>query len=162
MKGKKLVQILTGMIAAILLFGMNAFAQTGKEAALAAAKKEVPSGYKLKDSDHDTEDHQWEFEFLSKNKKTSYEVTVHDTTGKVLKTEMEKRYDNGGKKVVLSKSKAKKTVRKVFKGAKIKSVKKKKDDGRYTYKVKFTYKKASGKAEVNAQTGKVIEWTLYY
>ena len=75
--------------------------------------------------------------------------------------EMEKK-DRGAKRVKISKADAKKAVRKIFKKAVFKSVKKKKDDGRYYYKVKFSSGKRSGKAEVNAGTGSVMEWSVLY
>ena len=35
-------------------------------------------------------------------------------------------------------------------------------DGRYIFRIRFTADGYTGEAEVNAATGKVIEWTKYY
>ena len=146
----------------VLTMSAAASASVSKEAALEAAKKVIPASCKLKKAELDKEDREWEFEFLSRNKKTKYEVTVHTETGAVKEAEMERRYDNGGRSVKISSKKAKKAVKKLFGKIRITSAKKRKDDGKYVFKIRFTAKGYKGKAEVNAATGKVIEWTKYY
>ena len=158
-------QIKAGIIIALgLLLSMSvvSLAQVSERAALQAAKKEIPKSCTLQKSEHDGEDGEWEFDFLTRNRKTEYEVTVNADTGAVRKVEMEQRGDRGGKKVKITVKKAKKAVKKLFGVIRITSAKKKKDDGRYIFRIRFTADGYTGEAEVNAATGKVIEWTKYY
>ena len=146
----------------LLIFSMSVFADVTKEEARKTARKKVPSSYKLNEEKYEAEDQEWEFEFYSKDKKTEYEVHIDVHTGKVKKKDMEKRFEKGGRCVRISSKCAKKVVRKKFKGCKIKSVKKKKEDGRYFYKVKFRWKGHSGEAKVSTGTGRLIGWTINY
>ncbi len=138
-------------------FTAQAAAAVSKDAALKTAQAEVSSKAVLRESEWDEEDGEWEFEFRTKDKKTTYDVTVDGSSGALRKVEMEKK-SSKAKKYAVSKKDAKKTVKKAFSGAKNLKVKKKTDDGSKIYVVTFCTDSYKGKAEVNGKTGKIIEW----
>lgn len=146
----------------MLSLGISVSAQLTKEEALDRAKKLVPASCKITEVSYDKETHEWECEFLTKNKSCEYEIKVDDNTGKITKIEMEKRRDKGGCFVRISKKRAKKAVTKKFKDAVVTKVKRCKDDGFYIFRVWFYGKGYTGNAEVNASTGKINEWTKYF
>lgn len=146
----------------LLAFGITAFANVTKEEALDIAAKVVPAGCTVTELSYDEEDHEWECEFLTKNKVAEYEVNVHEATGRITKIEMEKRHDKGGCHSCISKKRAKKAVTKKFPDAVVTKTKRCKDDGRYIVRVWFYGNGYTGDAEVNASTGKINEWTKYF
>ena len=165
MKKRSRVKMGTAMLLSavcLVILGMSVFADVTKEEAGKIARERVPSSYKLNEEKYEAGEQEWEFEFYSKDKKTEYEVHIDVHTGKVKKKDMEKRFEKGGRCVRISPGCAKKAVRKKFKGCKVKSVKKKKEDGRYFYKVKFRWKGNSGEAKVSTGTGRLIGWTVIY
>lgn len=146
----------------LLMFPAGVFANVTKEEALSTAKAKVPSGCAVTEVSFNKKAGTWECEFLSKDKKKEYEVVVEAASGKVLKLEMEKVYDKGGKSVCITASKAKKAVLKRFKGVTVTRVRKAKDDGRYIFRVWFKSAAFHGDAEVNAKTGVVNEWRKFF
>ena len=145
-----------------LSLGISASAKVTKEEALNLAKKQVPSCCKVTEVSYDEETHQWECEFLTKRKKAEYEIRVDEETGKIVKIEMEKQCDKGGRCVRISKKKAKKAVMKKFKDATVTKVKLCRDDGFLIFRVSFYGNGYTGNAEVNARTGKINEWTQLF
>lgn len=147
---------------ALLLCPFTAAATVAKEDALAAARKEIPSSCKLRESEWDKNDKEWEFEFRTKDKKTDYDVTVNGETGAVKKVEMDVRKPGKAKKYSITEKAAKKAVTRQFSGATIKKVKKATDDGRKVYKITFKADGYKGSAEVNGKSGKLTEWEKIY
>ena len=161
--GRRLLQMLL-LCSLILAFGLTASADLTREQALNVARKQVPSSYRLTRADHEAEDMEWEFDFLSKNSRIQFEVTVNEHTSKVIEVERTNLFDLGGRSVDITPAKAKKAVKAKFKKARITAVRIDTDtepDGkRYVYEVKFRIGSTRGEADVNAQTGKLIKWTL--
>ena len=83
-------------------------------------------------------------------------------TGEVKKQEMENKADKGGRVVGIRKSVAEKAVRKLFRDAVVTRSKKCMDGGFYIFRVWFRSDAYMGNAEVNAKTGRVIEWTKFF
>ena len=113
-------------------------------------------------AEHEKDEREWEFVYLSKTRKTKYEIHVDDTTGKVTEVEMEKVNRGCASCYRISRTCAKKAVLKIMKGSKITGVKKKRSGCRCTYRVTFRSETYRGYAVVNAGTGKVIAWEKKY
>ena len=164
MKKNRLISALMLFVICLLSFGISAVADLTKAEILAIAKAEVPSGCRMTEADYDKENKEWECEYLTRNKKKEYEIIVDAVSGRVKRKEMENKYDKGAKcgcKSV-SKKKVRASVKKLFEDAVITKVKKCKDDGYWIYRVWFHGDGYRANAEVNAATGKVIEWTKYF
>ena len=161
-KRKKLTPALFLTAFFLLSIGTTAFANVTKEEALDIAAKYVPAGCRVTELSYDEESHEWECEFLSKKKANEYEVNVSEATGKVTKIEMEKRHDKGGCCFCISKKRAEKAVKKKFPDAAVTKVKRCKDNGRSIIRVWFCGNGYTGDAEVNASTGKINEWTMFF
>lgn len=145
----------------VLLLGsvpVSAAPAISKKDALKIAGKYVPSGSKLKESDWDEDSSDWDFDFLTKNKKAKYELTIDGNTGKLLEIEKEDRSFPSAGSYSVSKKAAKKKVLKTFKNAKIVKVRKTKEKGAKVYKITFTTSSYRGSAVVHGRTGKIIEW----
>ena len=148
----------------LMAFGISAMADLTKAEILTIARAEVPSGCRLTEASYDKKEKVWECEYLTRNKKIEYEITVEAVSGKVKKKEMENKCNKGAKcdcKSV-SKKKVRASVRKLFEDAAITKVKKCRDDGFWIYRVWFHGDGYRGNAEVNAATGVVIEWTKFF
>ena len=154
----KIFSICLAVVMMLCAFSAQAASKIDYDAALKAARKCVPSGSKVVDYEWDKEDNEWDFEFVTKDKKRDYDVKVNGTSGKVKEADMEVRHVKKTKTYKISKKKAQSIVKKYFKNVTIKSTKKATDDGCKVYKVRFTTPKYKGKAHVHGKTGKVIEW----
>ena len=97
------------------LLALTASADLTREQALNVARKQVPSSYRLTRADHEAEDMEWEFDFLSKNSRIQFEVTVNEHTSKVIEVERTNLFDLGGRSVDITPAKAKKAVKAKFK-----------------------------------------------
>ena len=145
----------------VLLLGcvpVSAAPAISKNKALKIAGKYVPSGSKLKEIDWDEDSTDWELDFLTKNRKTKYELEIDGKTGKLLEIEKESRSFPAAGSYKVSKKAAKKKVLKTFKNAKIVKVRKAKKRGAKVYKITFTSSSYRGRAVVHGRTGKIIEW----
>ena len=141
---------------------LTACAAVSKKQAEEAAKKMVAASCRCISAEHEKDDREWEFGYLSKTRKTKYEIHVDDTTGKVTEVEMEKVNRGCASCYRISRTCAKKAVLKIMKGSKITGVKKKRSGCRCTYRVTFRSETYRGYAIVNAGTGKVIAWEKKY
>ena len=137
-------------------------AAVSKKEAEKAAEKVVAASCRRTSAEHEKDEREWEFVYLSKTRKTKYEIHVDDTTGKVTEVEMEKVNRGCASCYRISRTCAKKAVLKIMKGSKITGVKKKRSGCRCTYRVTFRSETYRGYAVVNAGTGKVIAWEKKY
>ncbi len=158
----KPLAVLTLSLILTLIMCLPAFAAVSKAQAMKTAKKMVPASCRCTEAEHEKDDREWEFEYLSKDRKTKYEVHVDDTTGKVTELEMEKVNKGCACSYRISAAKANKAVLKIMKGAKITGTRKKRSGCRCTYRISFKSKWYTGYAVVNARTGKVIRWEKHY
>lgn len=111
----------------ILLLGfipVYAAPSVPKKEALKIARRYVPSGSKLTESEWEKNSSNWEFDFLAKDRKVKYEVAVDGGSGKLLELEKECRCFFKACRYSVSKKAAKKIVLN-FKGAKIVKITKK-------------------------------------
>ena len=124
---------------------LTACAAVSKKQAEEAAKKMVAASCRCISAEHEKDEREWEFGYLSKSRKTKYEVHVGCASC-----------------YRISRTCAKKAVLKIMKGSKITGVKKKRSGCRCTYRVTFRSETYRGYAVVNAGTGKVIAWEKKY
>ena len=129
-----------------------------KKEALKIARRYIPSGSKLTESEWEKSSSDWEFEFLTKNRKIKYEVAVDGISGKLLELEKEYRCFSRTYQYSVSKKAAKKIILKSFKDAKIAKIVKKTWKGTRVYKITFTTPTYRATAVVHGGTGKIIEW----
>ena len=129
-----------------------------KKEALKIARRYVPSGSKLTESEWEKGSSNWEFDFLTKNRKVKYEVAIDGTSGKLLEVEKECRCFPRACRYTVSKKSAKKKVLKTFKGAKIVKIAKKTRKCARVYKITFTTPTYRAAAVVHGRSGKIIAW----
>ena len=155
--GKSLLYILF----LILLLGfipVYAAPAVSKKEALKIARRYVLSGSKLSESEWEKDSSNWEFDFLTKNRKVKYEVAVDGTSGKLLEVEKECRCFPRACCYSVSKKAAKKKVLKTFKSAAIVKITKKTWKGAKVYKITFTTPTYRATAVIHGRSGKIIAW----
>lgn len=165
MNNRKLTRIAALILAVILVLGCAdalAAGRVSRQTALKTAKKHVPSTAKLTDSEWDKEDGEWEFKFITANRKKAYEVIIDGKTGRLKEIEMKVLNVPKAKKYAVTKKAAEKAVLKAFKSAKDLSIRKRKDDGSRIYEVTFKTSKYRCEVKVHGETGKIIEWEKKY
>lgn len=164
MKHTTLFRVFVWMLAIMLALGcVNALAAsiTQKEA-LKIAKKALPVKAKLVETEWDQKDREWEFEFLTENQKTEYEITVSKDTGKVTEIEMEKKNVRKAQQYSVKRSEAKKAVLAAFPGARNLKAEKVTDNGSRIFRITFVTEAFRGKAKVHGESGKIIAWEKNY
>ena len=92
----------------------------------------------------------------------SYEVKINPETSAVVKVESERRNDRGSRQAVLTDQQAVEGVLAAYPGAALQYVQLQRDDGLYEYEVVFTTSEFTGKVQVNAENGQVLERELNY
>ena len=127
-----------------------------KSTAVKTAKKYVPSGAVLKDTDREGDG--WEVEF--KKKKTEYTVLI-SSANKLLEKDMERVNMHGGQNKKVTAAKATAIVQSTYSPTSILKATARYDDG-YVYKVAFKGKKYLGVAVVNRTNNTIIESTKVY
>ena len=91
-----------------------------------------------------------------------YEVKIDPNTSAVVKVESERKDDRGSRQATLTEQQAADSVLAAYPGATLQYVQLKRDDGLYEYEVVFTTADHSGKVQINAETGLVLERELNY
>lgn len=106
----------------------------------------------------------YEIEFYKGTYEYSYEINAK--SGKILKKEVEKEKQKKEKSSYIGKSKAKSIALKHagLKASEVDYIKVKldKDDGIAVYEIEFYKKNKEYNYEINAKTGKIIEWEMEY
>jgi len=124
------------------------------------AQKHVPSTAKFVGSEE--EDRYFEVAFYDEENKEGFEVEVNKETGAVKKVESQLSNDEGGREILLTEDDAKKVVKDRF--AEISSITAvlTKDNGLFEYEVSFKAEGFYGDADVNAETGVILDSVIKY
>lgn len=124
------------------------------------AKEHVPSTATFVKNDE--EKTKFELEFYDSTQGATYDVEVSKDEERVMEVTMDKDSDLGGKSVKITEAQAKKLVTDEFTGAKVSNVYLNVDDNLYTYDVDFRADDFYGDAELNAETGEMLESKIKY
>lgn len=147
------------IVAAIILSTTFTQAMTLDEAK-EIAKKYVPSTATFVTSEE--EENKFEVMFHDDKNEEGFEVEINKETKQVKKVESQLDNDLGSKTVKLSESDVKKIVKKAFDGITSISANLTKDNGLYEYEVNFKSNDFYGNADVNPETGAILESTIKY
>lgn len=131
----------------------------GNDAAVAAAKAEVPANSQIINSYVD--DGKYNVHFKDANG-DRYEVEVSTLTNKVLEVEIDRMVRTESRNVVITPEQAKEVVLKAYPDAKNVSVFTDRDDHKVEYEVYFSTDKFRGQADVNPETGALGDVELRY
>lgn len=93
---------------------------------------------------------------------TRYEVDVNPSDNSVVRVDMDAADTRGSSAVVLTQQQAEEAVLNLYPGATIYFSTLEEDDRRYSYEVYFSTDAFSGRVELNAETGAVLESELDY
>ncbi len=124
------------------------------------AQKHVPSTAKFVTSEE--EDRYFEVAFYDENNKEKFEVEVNKETREVKKVESQLSNDLGSEKITLSEDEVKNIVKKRFPGAASITVVLTKDNNLFEYEASFKGDGFYGDAEINAETGAVLDSVIKY
>ena len=124
------------------------------------AKKYVPSTATFVGSEE--EDRYFEVVFYDEANKENFEVKVNKETGEVKKIESQLANDEGGQEIVITEEEAKKVVKDRFDGITSVTVVLTKDNGLYEYEANFKAADFYGDADINAETGAVLDSVIKY
>lgn len=164
----KIINKRNGIIAAIaviLIVGAIILSTTFTQAmtldeAKEIAKKYVPSTATFVTSEE--EENKFEVMFHDDKNEEGFEVEINKETKQVKKVESQLDNDLGSKTVKLSENEIKKIVKKAFDGITSISANLTKDNGLYEYEVNFKSNDFYGNADVNPETGAILESTIKY
>ncbi len=145
------------LIAALLISAVSALAAEGSPEA--AARSVVPAHAELLRTR--TDDGLTEYHFHTADGAV-YEVDVHPSTGSVVHVDMDAADQRGGAGVVLTPEQAQAKLLSLYPGAVIRLVHQERDDGRYEYEIHFSTDAFVGRAELNAETGALLDAELDY
>ena len=152
-------------IAVVLVIAAIIFSTTFTQAmtldeAKEIAQKYVPSTATFVTSEE--EENKFEVMFHDDKNEEGFEVEINKETKQVKKVESQLDNDLGSKTVKLSESEVKDVVKKAFEGITSISVNVTKDNGLYEYEVDFKSNDFYGNADVNPETGAILESTIKY
>lgn len=151
---KKLISI----IAILCLLGCSAaYALTPEERGAVAAPY-VPADAVFEREEYD--DGLLELYYRSADNLAQYKLKL-DKDNVIAQASYELFNDRGGASVVLTQEEAFAVVQKVYPDAVLVNAYTERDDGRQEYKLAFTTPALSGEYKLNAETGEVLEYTLY-
>lgn len=108
------------------------------------------------------EERYFEVAFYDESKKEHFEVEVNKETGAVKKVESQLSNDGGSKTITLTEEQAKKVVEDRFEGIKSINAVLTKDNGLFEYEVDFKGDGFYGDADVNAESGAVLDSVVKY
>lgn len=164
----KIVNKRNGIIAAIvvvIVVGAIIVSTTFTQAmtldeAKEVAKKYVPATAEFVTSEE--EETKFEVVFYDKTNKESFEAEVSTDTKKIKKVESQLDNDLGSKTVKLKKAEVKDIIKEKFGSVTSINVTLNKDNGLYEYGATFKSNEFYGDADVNPETGTVLESTVKY
>lgn len=111
---------------------------------------------------NDEEKTKFELEFYDSTEGATYDVEVSKDEERVMEVTMDKDSDLGGSSVKITEDQAKTLVTDEFEGANVSNVYLNVDDSLYTYDVDFRANDFYGDAELNAETGEILESRVKY
>ena len=145
------------LVAALLITAVSAMAADVSPEV--AARSVVPSNAELLRTG--TDDGLTVYHFRTPDG-TAYEVDVQPTTGSVVQVDMDAADQRGGASVVLTPEQAEEKLLSLYPNAIIYLVHQERDDGRYEYQIHFGTDAFIGRAELNAETGALLDAELDY
>ena len=156
--------IIAGIVAVIIVAAIvvsTSFSSaTNLEKAKEIAQEYVPSSAKFITSEE--EERYFEVAFYDEANKENFEVEVNKETGEVKKVESQLSDDRGSKEITLTEEEAKKAVENRFAGISGVTAVLTKDNGLFEYEVSFKGDGFYGDADVNAETGAVLDSVVKY
>lgn len=152
---KRLTTIL--LIAALLMSAVSALAAEGS--AEPTARSVVPADAELLRTR--TDDGLTVYHFRTPDG-ASYEVDLNPADDSVVHVDMNASNQRGGTSVVLNPEQAEQALLKTHPDVNVYLVYQEKDDGRYQYELYFNSNTFIGRAELNAETGALMEYELDY
>ena len=156
--------IIAGIVILFLIIGI-ALSTSFTSAMNAEQAKEIAQEY-VSDSakfiGSEEEDRYFEVAFYDESKKEHFEVEVNKETGEVKKVESQLSNDGGSKTITLTEEEAKKVVKDRFEGIKSINAILTKDNGLFEYEVSFKGEGFYGDADVNAESGAVLDSVIKY
>ncbi|MEG0918552.1 MAG: PepSY domain-containing protein [Bacilli bacterium] len=158
-------KMLIGIIGAVAIIATIFISTNLGKAMTPDEAKEIAKGHVPKTAEFvNTKDEEtkYEVDFYDKTNKESFEVEVHKESKAVKKIESNMDNDRGSKTVKLSKSQASAIIKKAFDNLTSLKITLNKDDGLYKYDASFKAKDFYGSAEVNPETGVILESTIKY
>ena len=150
-------RFVTITVALLLLMMSSAVALTDAQRADLTAR--LPEEVTLRSEE--TDDGMLEVEFASADGMREYEFTLA-ADGTVIKLAFDLLNDRGGASPKLTDDEVKALLLKDFPDATVTSITPEIDDGFHEIDVSFTTPELSGKYTLNAETGAVLDYTLYY
>ena len=150
---------LTTLLIAAVLLAAAAHALAADTSHEAAARSVVPSHAELLRTR--TDDGLTEFQFRVSDD-TTYEVDVDPVNGKVVHLDIDAKDQRGSASVVLTPAEAEARLLALYPDASIYLVHEERDDGRYEYQIHFGTDSFIGRAELNAETGALLDAELDY
>ena len=165
-------RIISIVLAAIMVMAMSTSvfaAGTTKQGAEKIALKNAKlsrSKVTILKSKYDREDGLYEIKFRKKSNGAIYEFEIRKSSGKIVEKSIDYKYKRTSSRKKVGKLKAQKTASKKS-GVKLAAVKKgtckyEYDDGQGTYEVKFKSKNYRYDVEIQAATGKVMDYSWEY
>jgi len=145
------------LIAALLVCAMSALAE--QPSYETAARSVVPENAELLRTEKD--DGLMEYLFMTPDD-MRYQVDIDPNTGKVVHLDMEAPHQRGGNAASLTKEQAGEALLKLYPEASIYFTTSDREDGLYVYQLRFSTNEFVGKAELNAETGALLEMELDY
>lgn len=156
--------IIAGIVILFLIIGI-AVSTSFTSAMNASQAKELAQRY-VSDSakfiSSEEEDRYFEVAFYDEDNKEHFEVEVNKETGEVKKVESQLSNDAGSESIVLTEEEAKEVVKNRFEGSSSVTAVLTKDNGLFEYEVNFKGDGFYGDADVNAESGIVLDSVVKY
>ena len=112
----------------------------------------------------DRDDNRWEYEIDFRTSTAKYEYEIDAVTGKILDVEVERIKSSSSTSTYIGTEKAKSIALSHAKlstsQVRFEKVKLEKDDGVYYYEVEFLANGLEYEYEINAKTGKIVDWEI--
>lgn len=112
----------------------------------------------------DRDDNRWEYEIDFRTSTAKYEYEIDAVTGKILDVEVERIKSSSSTSTYIGTDKAKSIALSHAKlsasQVRFEKVKLEKDDGVYYYEVEFLANGLEYEYEINAKTGKIVDWEI--
>lgn len=149
--------LIIGLTALLALSLTTAFATDALEE---AARGHVPQSATL--IQQRTDDGLRVYRYWDEAAQLTYEVEMNPASGAVAKLACDPVDDSGSVNVTRTEAEAEAAALAMWPNAAVQSVRLDTDDGRFMYKVYFATDAFYGTAEVNPETGALVEWELDY
>lgn len=162
-KNKKFgkVKIIIGIVVISAFIYFNFFhSNFSMDAAVAAAKDYAPKDTVMVKTDEDNDS--YDITFANEDYSKEYEFEVDKSKKGITQIELSNESDKGSRIITISSDQAKKIIENKFDNLKSVNVHLDRDDGLNTYEVSFKSSKFHGEAEINPETGNIMDMSIEY